>query len=183
MSGISSMEVLACRSITSFRVGRIGRRVACLELNALALDTGTEHGIALVDGIPGRIFTSGEMNRARIPASLPDSGHIVLLHSHTNCTPFSAADLAWLTNPDIGTIGIISSNEDEFTASVGEGYLIDPVKYRKAADTIALYVDMEMPDRPDFYDWTIEQRKYMAIREQMLLVARHFHWTLRGRRP
>lgn len=35
---------------------------------------------------------------------------------------------------------------------------------------------------PDFFSWTMEERNYMAIREQAYRIAQHFGWTMEGGR-
>ena len=43
-------------------------------------------------------------------------------------------------------------------------------------------VDFEIMEHPNFYDWTVEERNYMAIREQAFRITQHYGWTMEGGR-
>ena len=70
-------------------------------------------------------------------------------------------------------------------ASIGSSEPIIPEKAIltiNLADGISEQVNRDMIDDPDFFDWSIEERNYMAIREQAYRIARYYGWTLEGGR-
>ena len=55
-------------------------------------------------------------------------------------------------------------------------------EFEEAIGEIQKRVDGDMLNHADFFEWSFEQRNYMAIKEQMYQIAREFGWTLRGGR-
>lgn len=147
----------------------------------LSQKSGFEYGLVIENGIVSNSFTSNLPNGVKIP--LDDFGSaLTLLHSHTNATPPSATDFMFLLDGKIDKIGVIGYNGDAFLAYIGSGETPSLEDFRNIANNIAREVNIYMPDDPAFFDWTIEERNYMAIREQAYRIARHFGWTLEGGR-
>ena len=152
------------------------------ELNSLAVKTGHEYGAVFTGGKASEVFTSELRDRIHIPKEAIQSGKAGIYHSHTNCSPFSVKDLSWLLDENVETIAVISSNGDVYTATVGAGYIVSAEEFAAEAGAIQDGVDMELMLRPEFFDWSVEERKYMAIRETMYQIARQYGWTVRGGR-
>ena len=152
------------------------------ELNTKALEENVEYGAGIINGSPTALFTSGEQNQIHIPGQLLHTNGVKLFHSHTNPTPLSLADLRILTNPNIKEIGVITINGDVYTVSTNEN-IIELAEFEAASRIIRREVDFGlMGDYSEFFDWTVAQRQYMAIKEQAYRIARHFEWEMRGGR-
>lgn len=146
-----------------------------------AKETGNEHGIVIENGVVSKLTTSGLPDAVKIP--LDDYGNnLTIIHSHTNATPFSAADFQKLLDKKVDKIGVIGYNADAYMAYVGNGERPNPKEFAEVAESIGNSVNFELLDHPDFYYWSVEERNYMAIREQAYRIAQHYGWTLEGGR-
>ena len=146
-----------------------------------AKETGNEYGIVIENGVVRKPVTS----------NLPDAvkflldgygNNLTVLHSHTNATPPSATDFLRLLNEKVDKIGVIGYNADTYVAYIGYGERPDIEEFKSVVSDIAVEVDADMRLEPNFYEWTVEERNYMAIREQAYRIARYFGWTLEGGR-
>ena len=152
------------------------------ELHQKAIGTGNEYGIALTEGGFSEPFTSGLHDRVLIPDEVLNAQHVQLYHAHTNATTVSAKDMEKLTRPNVDKVAVKAINGDTYAVSIGNGYRPTLDEFMEVLNEIEREVDFSIMDDPEFFDWTVEQRNYMAIREQAFRVARHFKWTLEGGR-
>jgi len=153
---------------------------AFLSLYDRAGETGKENAVVFVNGQMTEIFTSDFENRVGIPHELLENQNVKIFHNHTNCTTPSGADLEMLTYGNVSEIGVITANGDIYTVSVGDGERPSPEEFRAVADQIQKEIDTAMMDYPEFWEWSIPQRNYMAIREKTYRIVRHFGWTIKG---
>jgi proteasome lid subunit RPN8/RPN11 len=116
----------------------------------------------------------------QVPETFEDQSHLSLYHSHTNETPLSAPDLAYLVKPNVDCIAVRAINGDTFVARVGAGYRPSKEEFEEVEDQIRRDVDISLLDDPEFHNWSLPERNYMAIREETYRLARHFGWTLEG---
>lgn len=152
-------------------------------LHQNALKHGVEYGVVIANGIASELFTSNEKDKVYIPEDLLHTNDIVrILHSHTNETPPSIKDLKYLTHPKVEEIGVIAINGDVYMVSVGNGEKIDSQSFERDAGEIYSKVSFELMDDPHFFEWSIEMRNYMAIREQFYQISRLYGWTMKGGR-
>ena len=143
--------------------------------------SGFEYGIVIEGGEIRDLVTSNMANTVGV--DLENYGYgLTLLHSHTNATPFSIADFRMLLNEKVDRIGVVGYNGDAFVAYIGYGDRPMLEEFEEAARKIRREVDLEIPNYTNFYDWTLAERNYMAIREQAFRIARYFGWTLEGGR-
>ena len=153
---------------------------AFLSLHDKASENGKENAVAFVNGQMTEIFTSDFENRVGVPHELLEKQNVKIFHSHTNCTPPSGKDLEMLTNENVSEIGVITANGDIYTVSIGDGEHPLPEEFRMIEKQIQNEIDTAMVDYPDFWEWSIPQRNYMAIREKTYRIVRHFGWTIKG---
>lgn len=140
-----------------------------------------EHGQIITDGIVGEMFTSKQYDRVNIPKDAIKHGS-TLLHSHTNVTPLSLKDFAWLTDERIDKVGNIAYNGDVFMASIGNGWRPTLAEFDEARTRLWDEVNKTVIDDARLFEWTETECNYMAIREQAYRIAREFKWTLEGGR-
>ncbi len=151
------------------------------ELVNSSKSSGVEYGAIIQAGETGELITSNDANGVRFDKSkLKPGSH--LLHSHTNGSPLSIQDLSLLLDERVESIGNISYNGDVFRVSAGYGVRPTVEEYMSIKEEVSRQATTDIMEHPDFYDWTIEERNYMAIREQMYLLARRFGWTIEGGR-
>ena len=118
-----------------------------------------------------------------IQISLENRGNgLTILHSHTNATTFSAVDFQKFVDKRVDKIGVIGYNNDVFVAQVGYGERSTLEDFAEAIKTISREADLEIMEHPNFFDWSIEERNYMAIREQAFKICRHYGWIIEGGR-
>lgn len=67
-------------------------------------------------------------------------------------------------------------------AYVGDGEMPSLDVFDSVVTDIANTVNRDLIQDPNFFEWSIEERNYMAIREQAYRIAREFGWTLEGGR-
>lgn len=151
------------------------------QLQALTASSGREYAIVIENGVAGPPFTSGLSDSVRIPLSNYGE-NITVLHSHTNATPLSETDFQLLLNKKVAKVGTIGYNSDAYVAYVGNGEMPSKEEFDEVAAWIRKDVDNGMLEDPRFFDWSREEKNYMAIREQSFRIAQHFKWTLGGRR-
>ena len=144
-------------------------------------ETGHEYGVVIDNGVVGKPMTSGLPNAVKIPLDGYGTG-LTVLHSHTNATPPSITDFQRLLDKKIDKIGVIGYNADVYMVFVGDGEIPSIDDFMETASNIGKAVDFELIDHPNFFDWTIEERNYMAIREQAFRIAQHYGWVLEGGR-
>ena len=156
-------------------------KTALVQLQSLANSDGNEHGTVIANGKITAYVSSGLPDAVKISVDGLGDG-LTVLHSHTNATPPSATDFRRLLDRRIEKIGVIGYNGDVFMAYIGDGIVPEINEFDDVVKSIANEVNMSMIDDPNFYDWTIPEKNYMAIREQAYRIARHFEWTLEGGR-
>ena len=143
--------------------------------------SGFEYGTIIEGGIIEKPFTSSMPNAVQIPLE-GHGGNLTVLHSHTNATPFSVTDFQKLLDKRIDKIGVIGYNADAYIAYVGDGEIPTLEDFKEATGKISKEANNAVMDRPEFFDWSIEERNYMAIREQAYMIAQHYGWTIKGGR-
>lgn len=146
-----------------------------------AKETGHEYGVVIENGDVSKPVTSGMANGINMPLDGYGS-NLVVIHSHTNATPFSAVDFKKLLDEKVDKIGVIGYNADAYIAYVGNGERPNIEEFLEVAENIGQATNFDMLDHPDFYFWSVEERNYMAIREQAYRIAQHYGWTLEGGR-
>ncbi|MBO5957536.1 MAG: hypothetical protein J6Q39_08275 [Bacteroidales bacterium] len=144
-------------------------------------ETGFEHGVVIHNGVVSKLVTSGLPDAVKIPVDGYESG-LTVLHSHTNATPLSTTDFHRLLDGRVDKIGVIGYNSDVYMAYVGSGEIPSVEEFDMMAESIGRAVNYEIIEHPNFFDWTIEERNYMAIREQAYRIAQNYGWTLEGGR-
>lgn len=142
---------------------------------------GFEYGAVIENGRTGNIVTSNLPGAVKISLDGHGKG-LTVLHSHTNATPFSAKDFEWLLDSKVDKIGVIGYNGDAYICYIGYGDRPPLEELRNTADLLANEANRTIIDYPGFFDWTLEERNYMAIREQAYRIAQHFGWTMEGGR-
>ena len=152
------------------------------DLHDQAEITGFEYGAAITEDGISEAFTSSERTSVKIPEEILAKKSVNLYHSHTNVTCLSAKDFEHLTRENVESIAVKTINGDVYKASVGYGEKPTLEEFRRVEKSIRSSVDAGMLDHPSFFDWTIEQRNYMAIREEAYQLSRRFGWTLEGGR-
>ena len=143
---------------------------------------GSEYGAVIVNVEASELFSSGEANRVYIDENMLHTSGTKIYHSHTNETPPSIQDLKYLTHPNVDEIGVISSNGDVYIVSVGFGEKINTRVFNQDAKKVYNDVNIEMVSNPDFFEWSIGERNYRAIREQFYRISRLYGWTMKGGR-
>lgn len=142
---------------------------------------GFEYGAVIENGKTGNIVTSSLPGAVKI--SLDGHGNgLTVLHSHTNATPFSAKDFEWLLDSKVDKIGVIGYNGDAYVCYIGYGERPSIEEFLSAKRMLETEANNTVVELPGFFDWTIEERNYMAIREQAYRIAQHFGWTMEGGR-
>ena len=154
---------------------------ALQRLWAASKASGFEHGIVIENGVVGNPVTSNLPNAVKIPTNSHGHG-LSLLHSHTNSTPPSIKDFQRLLEEGVDKIGVVCYNKDVYLAYIGNGERPSLEDFLATAESISKSVDFEIMEHPDFFYWTVEERNYMAIREQAFRIAQHYGWTLEGGR-
>lgn len=146
-----------------------------------AKETGNEYGVVIEKGVVSAPVTSNLPDAVKV--QLDGYGNkLTVLHSHTNATPPSSADFQRLLDKQVDKIGVIGYNADAYIAYIGDGETPSIEDFLETTKAIADSVTNEMIDHPNFFDWSIEERNYMAIREQAFRIAQQFGWTLEGGR-
>ena len=143
--------------------------------------SGYEYGAVIENGKVGEPFTSKMPNAVQI--SLENRGNgLTILHSHTNATTFSAVDFQKFVDERVDKIGVIGYNNDVFMAQIGYGERPTLEDFAETIKTISREADSEIMEHPNFFDWSIEERNYMAIREQAFKICKHYGWRIEGGR-
>ena len=124
--------------------------------------------------------TEVERGAVKMPISSVDEGGLRLYHSHTNDTPHSATDLKQLLNEKVEEVGVVTRNGDGFTVSVGDGWIPTKEEFEDTVKRIADEVNRDLLDDSNFFELKIEERNYVAIREQTYRICREFKWELQG---
>lgn len=149
-------------------------------LNNLSYKNGYEYGASYNTNGFNEPFTSKEKNKVAIPNDVYIGEEIRLYHSHTNNTSFSREDLSLLLNPKIAKIVVITPLGAVFSVMRGNGLLPRREEFEEFTETIAAEVNIELMDRPGFYDWSETVRNNEAIKEQAFQIARNFNWIIEG---
>lgn len=155
-------------------------RAVLKQLRTLTDDTEAEYGIAWTKEGFSKPFTSGLFGKVQIPEEYLDEKEVSFYHAHTNDTLLSGGDFSHLTRENVSKVVVSTKNGDIFAASVGDGYRPTMEEYKEDLLQIRHDADTAVMENPDFWDWTPEQRTYMAIREQAYLIARRYGWRLEG---
>ncbi len=150
------------------------------ELKEMSDVDGFEHGLIIRKNGEKQFCHSNNANAVEIPISSIDEKGLKLYHSHTNDTPHSIADLSRLLEEKVDEVGVVTRNGDAFTVSVGNGWVPSEDEFRSTVKKIAQEVDRDIMLEPGFFDLSIEERNYVAIREQTFRVCREFEWELCG---
>lgn len=146
-----------------------------------AKETGYEYGVVIENGVVSNPMTSDLPDAVKI--TIDGYGDkLTLIHSHTNATPPSATDFQKLLEEKIDKIGVIGYNTDTYIAYIGDGARPSVEEFNQFADIISREVTTEILDHPSFFDWSVDERNYMAIREQAYRIAQNYGWTLEGGR-
>lgn len=149
-------------------------------LRQLATVNNVEYCQVSVGGAWSEPFTSGIYYKVAVDKTLTKEPHTNLYHAHTNSTCLSAEDLMLLTNPNIEKIAVVTRSGDVFVASSDDNFRPDKIEYMEAVLSLASEANMNVLENPKFEKWTLQERTYMAIREEAFLIARHFKWKLEG---
>lgn len=154
---------------------------ALTTLRSLARNSGFEYGTVIEKGVVGRPVTSNLADAVKI--ELDDYGDgLTVLHSHTNATPPSAADLKKLLNSKVDKIGVVGYNGDAYMAYVGEGWIPSDEEFDEAVEQLRQEATYAVMEDPNFFEWSVSERTYMAIREQTYRITMNFGWTMEGGR-
>lgn len=159
---------------------RVEEEMALKTLREMADRDNYEYGIAIVDGEATEPFTDKLYDKVSIPENIMMRANVNLYHSHTNSSLLSAKDFELLTYENINTVAVSTKQGSIFKVSIGYGYRPDKMEFRQALEDIRNMANENVMADPDFFKWSIEQRNYMAIREQAVLIARRFGWRLEG---
>lgn len=154
-------------------------RAALKTVHKLSNENGYEYGIIINKDGASEAFTNN--NPAMVAFNIADvRPGAAIVHSHTNVTPLSAKDFSLLLNENVESIANIAYNGDVFKASVGYGWRPSKEEFDKIVSAIRKETDSDLLNDPSFYEWSIPERNYMAIREQACRIARYFEWELEG---
>lgn len=99
-----------------------------------------------------------------------------LLHSHTNQTPLSRADIAMLCREKISSIAVVASNGDIYVVRRNNNNIPTKSEFDAVVKWIEEDVDHAMLE---LYESAAE-RNYAAIKETMFRICRHFKWRMEG---
>lgn len=155
-------------------------RKAFVDLYVKTKQTGFEHAIVITSDGKSKEFHSELENKVGIDLSDFDDTTLKIYHSHTNDTLPSRTDFAKLLSDKVSEIGVVTWNGDIFTVSIDNGWLPSIDEFTEFIDTVTHEVNFSLMEEPDFYNWSINERNYMGIREQAYRIARHYEWTIRG---
>lgn len=150
-------------------------------LHSQTMKSGHEYAVVIENGKAGAPFTSQLPDTVQVSLGAYGGG-LTVLHSHTNATPFSVADFRYLLDEKVDKIGVIGYNNDIFMAYIGSGEKPSMDELSDITDKIGYEAERDMMDDPGFFGWSLEERNYMFVREQMYRIARHFGWTVEGGR-
>ena len=154
-------------------------RADLTELRRLAVDTNSEHGMAVYQGGKTKIQTDNDHNMVEI--GFPKgSEHVTLYHSHTDDSVLSPEDFKSVLNQDVDRDAVISANGDIWIVDFTTG--IRPAKeyFDKAIAFLRDDVDRDLKNDPSYEEWSFDERYYMRGREIMLRTSRLFEWNLMG---
>lgn len=140
-----------------------------------------EYGAIIENGIISKPVTNNMADAVKIPLE-GHGNNLTVLHSHTNSTPFSATDFQKLLNEKVDKIGVIGYNADVYIAYIGNGDVPTLDDFVETAKIISQEADFAIVEHPNFFDWEIEERNYMTIREQAYRISQYYGWTLEGGR-
>ena len=159
----------------------VDEKNAFKNLQSLSASSGYEYCIVIADGKVSKPITSESKNSVEF---LLDEypGRVTLLHSHTNATPPSVRDLRFLLNDKVEKIGSIGYNGDIYIAYNNYGTTPTTNEFDEITKKISDDVNVDLLNDPDFYNWSLPERNYMAIREQAYRIVRFFEWTMEGGR-
>lgn len=143
-------------------------------------DTGYEYGRAKTSNGLSKPYTSENTSKVEIPQDIREQPHATFYHSHTNVTPFSAGDFRLLTSDNVDCIVVIASNRDVYRVTIGGGYRPSKDEFEEFVEMLRPQIDADMLEHPKFFEWTLEERNYMAIREQAYRIAREYKWQVEG---
>ena len=156
-------------------------RKAFLELRELSDENHYEYGYIIYNGELLGPYTSKKYGKVEFPKDILARGGVVI-HSHTNFTPPSYQDLAFLLRDNIDEIGVIAYNKDTFTVSIGSGYKPDIEEFNEVEEAIREEVDAANTDLLKRGEITLDQYHYLGTREEFYRLCRHFGWTMKGGR-
>lgn len=151
-------------------------------IRKLSDENGYEYGVGYLNGKWEEPFTSENIGNVTIPKKYFDNIDSVVFHSHTNATMFSAEDIGFLVTNKIQKIGVITSNKDVFIARKQYDFQVEIDEFKDIRKNISNEVNKILLSNQDFYSWTPNQAKYMAVRIQSLLLAKEFDLILEGGR-
>ena len=142
-------------------------------------NNGYEYMIIYSDGIPLEMITSKDPNKVGFDLANIKGDRLELFHSHTNCSILSKADLTYLSNPRVESVGNINNCGDVFIVSVGDG---EKPTAREIVDKYnELYQDLSKSMRDELEPYTEQERTYLLDKEIFYWLTRHFKWDVQGR--
>lgn len=150
-------------------------------LRSASDNSGFEYGAVIENGKASEIFTSNNDNAVQIDISKFGNG-LTILHSHTNATMFSITDFKMLLKEQVSKIGVMGSNGDTYVCYIGYGERPSIAEFDVIVRELANDANRTIMDDPNFFNWTIEERNYMGIKEQAFRIAREFNWIIEGGR-
>ncbi len=155
-------------------------RMSFAELHGKGQKTGFEHGQIITPSGKVFEFTSNDKNGVHMPLTGIEENGLKLYHNHTNDTPPSAEDFKKLINHQVDEVGVVTRNGDVFKISVGGGWVPSTSEFDDIVVRISNEANYQIIDQPEFSSWTLEERNYMAIREQAYRISREFEWKIEG---
>ena len=150
------------------------------ELHEMSMEDRTEHGKIILQN--GNVIEchSNSPDGVQMPISDIDEIGIKMYHSHTNDTPQSSMDLSKLLIGKVDEVGVVTNNRDVFIARIGDGWVPTAEEFGEFVKTVAREIDSELPFMPGFNELSLEERNYIAIREQAYRICREYGWSLDG---
>lgn len=154
------------------------QRESFIELFENTAKNDYEYMIIYSDGKPLEMITSKLPDRVGFDLAKIEGNRLELFHSHTNCSLLSRADLTYLSNPRVESVGNINNCGDVFIVSVGDGE-------KPTADEILekyseLYQDLSKSMRKELEPYSEQERTYLLDKETFYWLTRHFKWDVQG---
>ena len=137
-----------------------------------------EYMIIYSDSKPLEMITSKEPNKVGFDLAKIKGDRLELFHSHTDCSLLSKADLAYLSNPRVESVGNINNCGDVFIVSVGDGEKPAVVDIYDTYSEIRNEVVREMMYSLSQYNE--QERTYLLEKEIFYRLTRHYKWEVKG---
>ena len=155
------------------------QRESFIELFENTAKNDYEYMIIYSDGKPLEMFTSNNPTMVGFNLEEIDGNRLELFHSHTNCSILSKADLTYLSNPRVESVGNINNCGDVFIVSVGDGEKPSAREIIEKYDE--LYIEVAENMKKDLKDYSEQERTYLLDKETFYQLTRHFKWEVQGR--